>query len=68
MRIKTYIPLLILTMAPLFVLLTVFLSIRYGTKPLGWETIQTVFFDFNPDNVNHQIIIGSRLPRVIGAL
>jgi iron complex transport system permease protein len=68
MRIKTYLPLLILIMTPVFILLTVFLSIRYGTKPLDWKTVQTVFFHFNPDNVDHQIIIGSRLPRVIGAL
>ncbi len=68
MRLKIGIPLMILVIAPVLVLLMVLLSIRYGTKTMDWETMQTAFFHFNPDNVNHQIVISSRLPRVLGAL
>ncbi len=59
---------MILIVSPVMILLTMFLAIRYGTKPIDRETIQAAFFHFDPTNVNHQIIINSRLPRVIGAL
>jgi iron complex transport system permease protein len=59
---------IILVTAPILTFLIILLSIRYGTKLIDWKIIQAAFFHFNPDNIDHQIIISSRLPRVIGAL
>ncbi|TCL70691.1 iron complex transport system permease protein [Hydrogenispora ethanolica] len=68
MRLKVYLPYLILLAAPVLILVMVFLSIRYGAKQMDWDTVQTALLHFDPDNVNHQIIIGSRLPRAAGTL
>jgi iron complex transport system permease protein len=62
MRLKKYLPCGILILAPIM------LSVRYGTKPLDWKIVQAALFHFDPADVNHQIIINSRLPRVSGAL
>ncbi len=68
MRVKSFFPYFILIAAPGLILAVIGLSVRYGAKPLDWETVQAAVFHFDPGNVNHQIVISSRLPRVLGAL
>jgi iron complex transport system permease protein len=68
MRLKKYLPFGILILAPFLILVTIILSVRYGAKPLDWKIVNAALFHFDPADVNHQIIINSRLPRVVGAL
>ncbi|WP_310832553.1 FecCD family ABC transporter permease [Paenibacillus pedocola] len=44
------------------------LSVLYGSKSIGYGTIWNALVHFDPDNVDHQIILTSRIPRVAGAL
>lgn len=53
---------------PLLIVLAIFASITLGFKPISFEVIVESFTNFNPDNVDHQIIINTRLPRAIGAM
>ncbi|MGD8400612.1 MAG: iron ABC transporter permease [Bacillota bacterium] len=68
MSFKKWIPYGILILSPLLILITVGLSVCYGAKSLDWKSVQTALVHFEQTNINHQIIIHSRLPRVIGAL
>nr|WP_227793284.1 iron ABC transporter permease [Paenibacillus guangzhouensis] len=43
-------------------------SILFGAKNLPMSTVWDALFHFDPENVDHQIVIHSRLPRAIGAL
>lgn len=45
-----------------------FLSIILGSKNIDIKVIKESFFNFNPDDVDHQIIMYSRVPRIIGSL
>lgn len=68
MRIKASLPAVILGVAPAAVVLIILLSVLYGAKNIEASTIWNAAFHFDPENVDHQIIRYSRLPRVIGAL
>ncbi|WP_195574684.1 FecCD family ABC transporter permease [Paenibacillus sp. 1001270B_150601_E10] len=68
MRIKASLPAVILGVAPAAVVLIILLSVLYGSKPIEISTIWDAVFHFDPENVDHQIIRFSRMPRVIGAL
>ncbi|PED05473.1 FecCD family ABC transporter permease [Bacillus pseudomycoides] len=68
MRKINTVPMIILCLAPIFILLTVMLSILYGAKNIDFETAWNALFHFDSGNVNHNIIITSRLPRVVAAL
>src|SRR6476659_5809511 len=68
MRKINAVPMIILCLAPIFILLTVMLSILYGAKNIDFETAWNALFHFDSGNVNHNIIITSRLPRVVAAL
>lgn len=68
MRKRNVVPIVILCLAPVFILLTIVLSILYGAKSINFETIWQALFHFDSGNVDHNIIITSRLPRIIGAL
>lgn len=59
---------LILSMAPIAIILVMMLSVLYGSKNIGWETVWNALFHFDSSNVHEQIVLGSRLPRVTGAL
>ncbi|AZK49103.1 FecCD family ABC transporter permease [Paenibacillus lentus] len=54
--------------SPILIVLTILLSVLYGAKNIELSTIRDALLHFDPGNVDHQIIIHSRLPRVIGAL
>ncbi|MGG3519660.1 iron ABC transporter permease [Bacillus pseudomycoides] len=68
MRKINAVPMIILCLAPIFILFTVMLSILYGAKNIDFETAWNALFHFDSGNVNHNIIITSRLPRVVAAL
>ncbi|CAM3707469.1 FecCD family ABC transporter permease [Marinicrinis lubricantis] len=59
---------LIFWSSPLWILLTVLLSVLYGVKSIDIWTVRDALFQFDEGNVNHQIIMHSRLPRAIGAI
>ncbi|MBD2866098.1 FecCD family ABC transporter permease [Paenibacillus oceani] len=58
----------ILWTAPVAIVLTMLLSVLYGAKQIDIGTIRDSLFRFDEGNVNHQIIMHSRIPRVMGAL
>ncbi|MED1090709.1 iron ABC transporter permease [Bacillus paramycoides] len=62
------VPVTILCIAPILILFTVILSILYGAKNIDVETVWNALFHFDSSDVNHNIIITSRLPRVVAAL
>ncbi|HDR7719207.1 MULTISPECIES: FecCD family ABC transporter permease [Bacillus] len=62
------VPVTILCIAPILILFTVILSILYGAKSIDAQTVWNALFHFDSSNVNHNIIITSRLPRVVAAL
>ncbi len=61
-------PAVILWVSPVAVLFAIILSVLYGAKEMNAGTIWNALFHFDPGNVNHQIVVHSRFPRVIGAL
>ncbi|ENQ3078597.1 iron ABC transporter permease [Bacillus cereus] len=68
MRKMSAVPMIILCLAPVLIIFAIMLSILYGAKNISFETAWNALFHFDSGNVNHNIIITSRLPRVIGAL
>lgn len=62
------VPVAILCIAPILILFTVILSILYGAKSIDVTTVWNALFHFDSSDVNHNIIITSRLPRVVAAL
>jgi len=68
MQSKTWIPKLIFILAPVFIVGSILLSVLYGAKEIDSKTVWEAFFHFDADNVDHTIILSSRLPRVLGAL
>lgn len=60
--------LFILSTAPLFIVLTILLSLLFGAKSIDFMTIWNAIFHFDDSNVDHNIIMTSRLPRVLAAL
>lgn len=68
MRVKNGFPYAILLAAPVLFLLVAALSILYGAKQIDPSVIRAAVFQFDPANVDHQIVMSSRVPRVIGTL
>ncbi|MEA1009017.1 ferrichrome ABC transporter permease [Bacillus cereus] len=62
------VPVTILCIAPILILCTVILSVLYGAKNIDAEIVWNALFHFDSSDVNHNIIITSRLPRVVAAL
>ncbi|MBK5462052.1 MULTISPECIES: iron ABC transporter permease [unclassified Peribacillus] len=59
---------IILITSPLFIVLAIVLSVLYGAKDIDALTVWHAITQFDKGNVDHNIIITSRLPRVIAAL
>ncbi|MEK3721395.1 FecCD family ABC transporter permease [Paenibacillus sp. FSL H8-0034] len=59
---------IILWSSPFIIIFTMLLSIFYGAKNIEMNTVRDALFHFDPGNVNHQIVMHSRIPRVVGAL
>ncbi|MBK3495869.1 iron ABC transporter permease [Viridibacillus sp. YIM B01967] len=68
MKKSKFVPILIIGTAPLFIVITIALSILYGTKDIDITTIWLAITQFDSGNVDHNIIMQSRLPRVFAAL
>ncbi|WP_369903069.1 FecCD family ABC transporter permease [Bacillus manliponensis] len=68
MQTRNVIPIVILCVSPVVIVLTIVASILYGAKQIDVMTVWNAFFHFDKGNVNHNIIMTSRLPRVVGAL
>lgn len=68
MRYKVPVTTLILWSSPFLIVLAVITSVLYGAKQIDAGTVWNAIMHFDPDNVNHQIIKHSRLPRAIGSL
>lgn len=62
------VPLLIISTSPFLVILTIALSVLYGTKGIDAATIWQAIIHFDSTDVDHNIIMQSRLPRVLAAL
>ena len=65
---SNWIPTLILVSSPFFILLAILVSILYGTKDISALTAWQAITQFDEGNVDHNIIMTSRIPRVIAAL
>lgn len=61
-------PAFILAMAPAVALLLIMVSIRYGAKNMTFDTVWNAVFAFDPNSLDHQIVMTSRLPRAVGAM
>ena len=68
MRFQRILPAVILLMAPVAAVCLLFLSVMYGSKSISQETVWQALFSFDAENVDHQIVMVSRLPRAVGAL
>jgi ABC-type Fe3+-siderophore transport system, permease component len=68
MRTSKKLPVAILMAAPAAALLLIILSVLYGAKSISAGEIWQSVIHFDTNNVDHQIIMASRLPRVIGAM
>ena len=68
MRLKNSLPTTILLVAPVVAVLLITLSVLYGAKNISAETVWDAIIRFDDANMDHQIILTSRLPRVIGAM
>ena len=68
MRSQRIVPAAILLMAPVAALFLLYLSVLYGSKSIPTEEIWNALFHFDAENMDHQIVMASRLPRAIGAL
>lgn len=68
MGFKKSLPAVILVMAPAVCLLLIAASILYGAKNITMDTVWDSIFAFDSENIDHQIIVSSRLPRVVGAM
>ncbi|TGV06006.1 ferrichrome ABC transporter permease, partial [Mesorhizobium sp. M00.F.Ca.ET.186.01.1.1] len=62
MQSKKAVPILILAISPVAIALVIVLSILYGAKQIDAYTVYQALFQFDEGNVNHQIIMHSRLP------
>lgn len=61
-------PYVVIFVSPLFIVLTLLLSVMYGAKTIEWETVTASFFHFDAGNVDHQVVLNSRLPRAVGSI
>ena len=68
MKKKRSVPLLILFLSPVLIVATIIVSVLYGAKGIGIETVWEATFHYDKENVDHAIIMTSRLPRVLAAL
>lgn len=68
MRLIRYFPQIILASSPILFIAVTALSIFCGAKNIGLDTIFEALWHFNSTNVDHQIIVSSRIPRALGAL
>lgn len=59
---------LLLWLWPVMIAVALLLSIMCGSKRMDADTVWQALLHFDAGNVNHQIVVHSRLPRAVGAL
>ncbi|WP_391573780.1 FecCD family ABC transporter permease [Cohnella sp.] len=67
MKFKATLPALLLALSPVAIIIALVLSVIYGSKAIPFDTIRDALLNFDPDNVDHQIVRHSRLPRAAGS-
>jgi len=67
MKLKATLPALLLALSPVAILIALVLSVIYGSKAIPFDSIRDALLNFDPDNVDHQIVRHSRLPRAAGS-
>ncbi|MWC31342.1 iron chelate uptake ABC transporter family permease subunit [Paenibacillus sp. MMS18-CY102] len=65
---QNVVPATVLLLAPFAMGIVVVLSVVLGAKQIALHTVWDALFHFDPDNIDHQIIRTSRVPRAIGSL
>lgn len=65
---ENYFSHILLLTAPLLLTGMVVISLLYGVKHIDFAAIQGALLNFNPDNIDQQIIMSSRLPRAVGTV
>lgn len=68
MQFRLVSPAVLLGLSPAAIAAALVLSICCGAKTIALDAVRDAFFHFDPGNVNHQIVLHSRLPRAVGAL
>ncbi|WP_336604368.1 FecCD family ABC transporter permease [Paenibacillus sp. MMS18-CY102] len=68
MQKQNVVPATVLLLAPFAMGIVVVLSVVLGAKQIALHTVWDALFHFDPDNIDHQIIRTSRVPRAIGSL
>ncbi|CAJ1002384.1 FecCD family ABC transporter permease [Brevibacillus aydinogluensis] len=68
MRRNFPLPALILGLSPIAIAIVILTSILYGARNIEAHVVWEAFVHFDAGNVNHQIVMHSRLPRAIGAI
>ena len=58
----------ILIVAPFIMVAVVILSVLYGAKDMSFSIVLDAILHYDRENVDHAIIVTSRLPRVLAAL
>lgn len=58
----------LLVLGLVLIMIVSVLSVLYGSKSISYGTIWDALVHFDPDNIDHQIILTSRIPRAAGAL
>lgn len=53
---------------PLLIIGITIISVLYGTKDISIQTVWQAIFTFDESNVDHQIIVTSRIPRAVAVL
>ncbi|GAB2674365.1 hypothetical protein GCM10027018_05080 [Paenibacillus thermoaerophilus] len=68
MRFKNPAAAMILGISPAIIAATIVASVLFGAKQIHWTIVWDALVHFDENDVNHQIIVHSRMPRAIGAL
>ncbi|WP_127588408.1 FecCD family ABC transporter permease [Paenibacillus koleovorans] len=68
MRLSNKLAVWLLLLSPLAIAAAFFSSVWFGSKSIGPDTVWDAIMRFDPDNVQHQIVQHSRIPRAIGGL
>ena len=61
-------PIAILISSPFFICVIALFSILYGTKDISALTVWHSIFNFDGNNIDHQIIRTSRIPRILAVI
>ncbi|WAA09184.1 FecCD family ABC transporter permease [Fervidibacillus albus] len=58
----------LIVIASIFIIVVTIISVLFGTKDISFSTVLEAFVSFDEENVDHQIVRYSRVPRAIAVL